>query len=107
MAEMPETWTVTKENGPLPAGKPDECFYCGQPLGAQHAAECVCRTRTVIVRATIEYEVTVPSFWDRAQIHFHRNEGSWCSNNMLNELDELNRDCLCRYVKWEYVGEGA
>ena len=107
MAEMPETWTVTKENGPRPAGKPDECFYCQQPLGAPHAFECVCRTRRVIVRATIEYEVAVPSFWDSDMIEFHRNEGSWCSNNMLNELAELNRNCLCPHVKWEYVRDGA
>ena len=32
---------VTPERGPRPAGRPDECFYCRRPLGAEHEPACV------------------------------------------------------------------
>jgi hypothetical protein len=59
--------------------------------------------RKIVVRAIIEYEITVPHDWDDDAILFQRNEGSWCAGSMINELEELGGDsgCICHYVKYE------
>ena len=110
-----ENWLVTPENGPRPAGPPDRCFYCGAAIGSQHAESCVIRKRTVVVRATVEYVVTVPEDWDAHMIEFHRNDGSWCAGNGLSEIgrlaEYLDRDdapeCGCSLATWEYVREAS
>lgn len=83
------------------------CFFCHEPVGGQHKEECVAYERKVIVRAIVEYEVSVPNSWSPEMIEFHRNDGSWCSNNMLGELDDIREedDCLCHCTRFEYVGE--
>ena len=57
---------------------------------------------------TVEYEIEVPADWDAAQIEFHRNESSWCSNNAIQELEKLfGRDdvpCICDATTFKYVG---
>lgn len=86
------------------------CFYCHEAVGAEHKADCVCVVKRVKIRATIEYEVTAPSDWDKHMVEFQRNDGSWCANNMLHELEALKGNgCLCNHVKFEYLGdvEGA
>jgi len=105
--ERTETHIVTKENGPRPAGPPDCCFYCSRLIGREHAEDCVLRIKTVMVRATTEYPVVVPSHWSKDDIEFHRNEGSWCSSNMIGELQEVfdAGDCLCLRTKFEYLGD--
>lgn len=110
-----ENWPVTPESGPRPAGPPDACFYCDQPLGSQHAVDCVLRERTVVVRAVVEYVVTVPEGWEASLIEFQRNEGSWCAGNGLSEIGRLaeyvGRDdaveCGCGIASWEYVREAT
>lgn len=59
------THLVTPENGPRPAGKPNECFYCEAKLGEEHRVGCVLRTKRVAVRAVIEYEVMIPEHWGK------------------------------------------
>lgn len=107
------------DDGIRPAGKPDECFYCRQKVGQRHKYECV------MVQVTNFYEVYLdglyvgvwstkdPAHWDRDMQYFHKNEGSWCSNNMrrqgelmLNEGMEIPYDpedsdtcCLCDRVE--------
>ena len=105
----PETHLVTAENGPRPAGKPDRCFYCSQPLGSQHAPKCVCRERTVVVRAVIEYVIEVPESWTAEQIEFQRNDGSWCATNLIGELREIHEAgaCLCPITSFEYLREAT
>lgn len=69
------------DNGIRPAGKQDECFYCGVHIGEPHQRDCVLRKRTVVLEMKIQYVVEVPSFWDKASIEFHRNDSSFCSGN--------------------------
>lgn len=79
------------------------CFYCSEPVGGWHKADCVRFTKKVMVRAIIEYEIEVPDFWQKENIEFHRNEGSWCTDNMLDELEALSESegCLCHCVRFE------
>ena len=98
-----ETEVVTLGNGPRPAGKPDECFYCKEKVGQHHREFCVLRTRTVVVKATYEILVQVPQGWNAEDIEFHYTGSSSCANNLLNLLDEqaerLNNDggCMCGF----------
>ena len=103
---------VTPENGPRPAGRPDECFYCGQPLGALHKDDCVLFKKTIRVRAIVEYVIAIPAEWDKEMFEFHRNESSWCGTNGLEEigrlataLDRLPHRCGCDLIEYEYLGE--
>ncbi len=103
------TRLVTKENGPSPAGKPDECCYCKMPIGVQHETDCVLRIRTVMVRMAAEYPISVPESWSAEQIERHRNEGSWCSGNALDELREICGEgaCICWLTEFEYIREAT
>ena len=109
--DHPETHLVTDDNGPRPAGEPSECFYCHQPVGEAHADDCVCRKRTVVVRATIDITVPVPESWDVDAIEFHRNESSWCAGNVVNDLNRCDRDeaqgCLCSVANFDYIREAT
>ena len=102
-----DEWQV-KEFGIRPAGSPDHCFYCGEPRGGTHKADCVIRERTVVVKLTIEYTITVPEHWTPEDIEFHRNESSWCTSNALPELEKLDENgCLCHGSSFEYVREAT
>lgn len=107
-----ENWKVI-EGDNRPAGAPDRCFYCGVPHGGQHKEGCVIRTRTVVVRATFEYTVDVPEDWDQEMIEFQRNEGSWCADNGIGELNDLSERldkagaCACAAISYEYVREAT
>lgn len=104
----PETFIV-KEDAIRPAGLQDRCFYCNQLLGTEHKSDCVIRERTIVIRATIEYVVDIPEDWDRDQVEFHRNEGSWCSSNFINEMKTLEEriGCLCSLTDFEYIREAT
>ncbi len=86
-----------------------ECFYCRQPIGSEHKSDCVFISRKVKVRVTIEYDIEVPATWDVEMIEFHRNDASWCSNNIIPELDRLKDgdECLCHRTTTEYLGESS
>ena len=100
-------FTVT-EAAMRPASSSPQCFYCQQAIGAEHKPTCVMINKKVKVRMTVEYEIEVPASWDQEQIEFHRNEGSWCSNNALAELEALFGDeggqCMCDSTRFEYLG---
>lgn len=83
------------------------CFYCHRAIGDRHDATCVLWTHRVKVRVTIDYEVDVPYSWTKEIVEFHRNEGSWCASNVLNELENVEEEigCLCPASKFEYLGE--
>lgn len=80
-----------------------ECFYCHMPVGTEHRAECVTVVRKAKVRMIVEYEIDVPASWGKDLVEFHRNEGSWCADNAIAELDKIHeRDrCLCQAVRFE------
>lgn len=101
-------WLVFAE-GIRPAGQPDKCFYCGSAIGDQHGEKCVIRSRTVLVKAEIEMLITVPEFWEESTVEFSRNEGSWCADNLLSELeDQAERmGCLCNSVRFSFVREAT
>lgn len=107
MDDRADIHLVTAENGPRPAGKPDQCFYCNQPIGQMHKGDCVCRERTIIVRTIIEYPIRVPESWTKELIEFQRNESSWCADNIIDELTELKCNCICSLVSVEYVREAT
>lgn len=90
-----------------PASARQECFYCHQPIGGQHNPDCVLLKKKVKVRMIVEYEVDVPNHWDKHNVEFHRNEGSWCSDNALEELKSLAeaQGCLCGVMRFEYLGD--
>lgn len=80
---------VTKDDdGIRPAGKPDECFYCSEKVGQKHKLDCVTITRKVVVEYAFTLVIDFPQTWDKEDIEFNRNEGTWCANNALAELLE-------------------
>ena len=85
----------------------DTCFYCGQPIGDYHKPECVLISKKVKVRMVVEYEVEVPSHWDKHNVEFHRNDSSWCADSAVNELQKIVEDeespCLCELARFEYI----
>jgi len=87
-----EDWTITKDSA-RPAGKPSECFYCHNSLGEQHKDNCVVKSKTVIVKATIEAIVSVPECWDENKINQHYNNGDYYHLEPHSLLDvEFVRD---------------
>lgn len=100
-------WPLVVENddGIRPAGNPDECLYCRQKIGQPHGSECVCVTKRVKLRYTIEIETDLPHSWDKDMIEFHRNESSWCTDNLIDELQEYvdEGQCLCLSSECEFV----
>jgi hypothetical protein len=108
------TWPIVTNNDPgfRPAGQNDHCFYCKQRIGTPHKETCVIVVKTVKVRYTIELEIEVPYFWDQHNIEFHRNEGSWCANNCVQDIEayivklDTSNSCLCCVgdaFKCEYI----
>ena len=98
-----------------PAGKPGQCFYCRQAVGAPHAADCVMIVKPVRVRMTIEFERWCPADWDRSMVEFHLGESSWCAANALGEIEEWEErrgetsgsGCLCDVAEFEYLHEAG
>lgn len=103
-----ETNLVTESNGPRPLGNPNQCFYCQMLMGLDHHPDCVCRKRTVVVRAQVEYVVDVPQDWAESMIEFHRNDSSWCAGNMIAELEEVRgHNCLCNAISFTFIREAT
>lgn len=106
-------WPVA-DYGVRPAGPQDACFYCQAKLGTQHRMGCVIRDRTIVVRLTVEYVRTVPEDWSVEQIEFFHNEGTRCSDNDIEELQELcsrlekdEAGCLCDVSSVVFVREAT
>ena len=103
------TVKVTNENGPRPAGKPDECFYCKQPIGTNHEEKCVCIQKVVLVKVTLEIPYILSNYWSEPDIDFYFNKSSWCANNIVNYLEVLQNaksedsPCLCSGFTGEYL----
>lgn len=103
---------IVKKNdyGIRPAGKPDECFYCHSKVGEPHKFNCVTVCKMVKLRATIDYEYPIPISWDKNRIENHYNLGTWCANNLIEDLkdyieyiDVKDGSCLCYRSKVEVI----
>ena len=102
-----KNWTVG-EYSVRPAGKPDECYYCGAKVGEQHKPNCVIREKTIVTRMTIDFVDSVPESWDEDLIDFHYNDSSWCATNVLHRLEERsNFHCLCDVASFEYLRDAT
>ena len=108
-----QTNIVTPENGPRPAGGPDHCFYCGEPLGAEHKPDCVCRKKVVMVEVTITFPRVIPQGWDIEKNEFHMNESSSCQDNLIDfDLDRFRAAsgegfCLCGLIKARHLRDAT
>lgn len=104
---MKEKWPTVHErdDGIRPAGPRDQCFCCGQKIGEPHKRDCAIIDQKVRLRYIFEIEADVPHFWGENEILFHRNEGSWCASNAIDELDSIDKKegCLCKRFKCEFV----
>lgn len=93
--------------------KPGQCFYCHQPIGSFHGDECVLIEKQVQVDLKLRYCVMVPAHWTAGDVEFHRNEGSWCADNLVEELQKIRDqgnevdECLCNDAKFTFVGESS
>jgi len=96
-----------------PLGRPDECFYCHAPMGAEHIKGCVCRNRTVLVKVEVEMIKEVPEDWEPSMIEFGMNESSSCSNNLIEEVVAMAAridaagECMCCFVEGSFVREAT
>lgn len=105
-----EDWTVG-DSGIRPAGKPDRCFYCGELKGSQHKSDCVIRSRTVVIRVSIEYVVDVPESYDSGSIEYLWNEHNRGADQTLNEIrvlrERVGGEEFCSLVWAEYLREAT
>ena len=101
-------WEV-KDYGIRPAGSPNHCFYCSAVKGDEHKVDCVIRSRTIVMKMEVEMVLKVPEDWDKKQCEFHRNEGSWCSSNIIDELKRMDNElgCLCENTKFKFLREAT
>lgn len=107
-----ESFIVTKTNGPRPAGKPGHCFYCGIHVGHEHAKNCICRKRTIIMKAEIEVLMEMgedPNIYTEAYInHKFDGEGTYCMDNIIEMIETARGDsCLCGNAKMTYLREAS
>lgn len=84
-----------------------ECGYCTSRIGEEHKKGCVCRKKNINVKIHINMVMDVPEDWDKEQIDFHYNKGTWCSSNIIEELESLDKKigCLCQFIKVEYIND--
>lgn len=130
MMQKVEGWPVVlpDDDGIRPAGKPNECFYCGSKIGELHAEDCVCvyafnrydvyeqdpdtRKRGRLIGHWDHYD---PWFWDSEKCDFHKNRSSWCKANAENivfleptfaqwyeEQSAKEGTCVCPFLQFEY-----
>lgn len=100
---------VVTEKAQRPARMDGTCFYCAQPIGAEHKPGCVLVRKQVRLRMIVDYDVSVPAHWTPETIEMARNGGSsWCLDNAIAELQELAEGphgCLCDHAKFEYLAD--
>jgi hypothetical protein len=94
-----DNWIVG-DNGIRPVSRDaNVCTYCREPRGNTHKPDCVIRSRSVVVRLTVEYVKLVPESFDEEMVNFVANEGTRCIDNSIHELNE-------RSVRWEEQARG-
>lgn len=106
---------VPGDDGIRPAGKPDKCLYCSQPIGSEHARDCVTIYKLVELQVLTKdgqvfyFTHEVPYHWETKDIWLHVNESSWCKNNLFFDESEAATallaalgtdvdDCVCELI---------
>lgn len=114
----PKTATTPKDTKSLPfVVETDErpankgsgvCFYCQQKIGTPHKYECVSLSKWVLVRMTAEIPMEMPLSWDKDRVEFKLNEGTWCADNIIDDLQGLVDKGLdlCTVTEFEYIRDG-
>lgn len=105
--------------GIRPAGGPEACFYCAARVGSIHGPECVTIVREVVygVFCTTTgnrlgtWRTTEPAHWSREDGQQHKNESSWCADNVRDEEYDGDPfpgpDCACGWVEFRCESRGA
>jgi len=103
-----KNWIVSKKSG-VRGSTPDNCLYCGEPIGREHKADCVCRYRTVVVNVSIDIVRTEVESWDTHDIEFHLNDGCFCVDNLLDEMANTSKriGCLCNITECRVIREAT
>lgn len=103
-----ESWPVTKKHLSL-IGNTEKCTYCNSKENEEHDMDCVQRKRTVIIEMKINIAIEVPEHWGEEMINFHKNESSWCADNILDDLKRMRRydGCLCSQAEFKYINEAS
>ncbi len=98
---------LSNDDGIRPAGRPNACFYCNRNIGEPHSSHCVAVKKLVQVRYVFTIGVYIPHFWGKSDVLSHRNGGSWCADNALDEIGSAISDsrCLCGNFKCESMHE--
>ena len=63
--------------------------------------------KKVRIKWTIELPMEVPEEWDKEMIEFYFNESSWCCSNIIEDLQQYDKDhgCICNICKAEFLEE--
>lgn len=105
------------DDGIRPAGPQDACLYCRQKVGSRHLFSCVTLTVPRTYRVLLDgvdigsWSTDDPVSWDVGAREFHKNDGSWCSDNvthvgtltLVSPLPIERRGCLCSCLAFEAV----
>lgn len=97
---------LVTEKAMRPASDERQCFYCQQAVGLFHKPDCVLISKVVTISMHVEYPIVVPADWKAENVEFHRNEGSWCSDNAIGELERFSEahGCLCQtHIAFKYI----
>ena len=70
-----------------------QCFYCQQPINADHNPDCVLIKKKITIKVVTQLVVSVPHHWTEDHIVFHYNHGSWCAGNLADIIDD--NGCIC------------
>jgi hypothetical protein len=91
------------------AGRPDKCFYCSGKIGREHDADCVTLDKPVKVRLTLDLVLTTVRGWTKEQSERRWNEGSWCADNIISDIERHCADghCLCNRAHIDILGDAT
>lgn len=104
------------DDGIRPAGPPDACFYCQRRVGELHAADCVTIQKRIEMEVTIRWsddsettglwQFDDPYDWTEEMSEFHKNDSSWCANNIVRDLGATTFDAKTRKRLEEFTELG-
>lgn len=57
------------------------------------------------VRITIDLPMDFPVSWDNDMIEWHLNEGTYCLDNLIDELFDYSEEngCICQIAKCKVI----